>query len=100
MKRESNSFFLVFLKIRINSKTVNYLSSSAIAIYLIQNSTLISDYYYHLVSIVYLVNNMWTTIAMITISSLAICLIAIFIDKICSPILELIYSIPTDKYKK
>lgn len=80
-------FFTVFLKINISSSLVNYLSSSAIAIYLLQNTPLVGKYYYQTVSEYYINNgNIWMALGLILILSLLICIVSLIVDKICVPI--------------
>ena len=82
-------FFLIFLKIRIQSRAINYLSASALAIYLVQNTLLISTYYYQAVSTFYLnFHNIWLSIALIAIMSFLICLASIALDKLCTPVVN------------
>ena len=82
-------FFLAILKTKMNSKAINYLSSSALAIYLIQNTQLVGDNYYHLVTAFYVTNrSIWMSLGLIMLLSLFICIISIFIDKICFPVLK------------
>lgn len=84
-------FFIAFLRIEIRSKIINYLSSSSLAIYLIQNTSLVGDYYYERVSDIQLnYSNILYSLGGIVIYSITICISAIFIDKLCSPALRLI----------
>lgn len=80
-------FFLPFLSLNINSKYVNYLSASALSIYLIQNTYIVSDLFYRFTAYSYdLVNNIYLTIILLIFVSALICCISIFIDKILAPL--------------
>lgn len=92
------AFFLIFLKIRIQSRAINYLSTSALAIYLIQNTPLVSSYYYRTVSNFHIEHsNIWLSLAMITVMSVVICLASIGIDKLCAPLTNRISSCIVNK---
>jgi len=92
------AFFLIFLKIRIQSRAINYLSASALAIYLIQNTPLVSSYYYQAVSNFHIEHcNIWLSLAMITVMSVVICLASIGIDKLCAPLTNRISSCIVNK---
>lgn len=83
------AFFVTFLMIKIQSCAINFLSASALSIYLIQNTPLVSSYYYQVVSNFYLEHcNIWLTLALITVMSMVICLSSIGIDKFCGPIIK------------
>lgn len=86
------AFFLIFLKIRIQSRAINYLSASALAIYLIQNTPLVSSYYYRTVSNFHIEhNNIWMSLVLITVMSVVICLASICVDKLCTYLLSRLY---------
>lgn len=82
-------FFVVFLNISVKSKLINYLATSALSIYLIQNSLFVGNSYYKVVSDFYISNSYWSLIiAFIVALSLIICLVSIFIDKMLAPVLN------------
>ena len=82
-------FFVVFLNISVKSKLINYLATSALSIYLIQNELFVSNSYYKVVSDFYISNSHWSfIIAFIVALSLIICLVSIFIDKMLAPVLN------------
>lgn len=84
-------FFVIFLKVTVRSKLINYLASSALAIYLIQNTLLVSKSYYQVVSDFYIENNiLGLSIVFIVVLSLIICFVAIFIDKMLVPIINFV----------
>lgn len=81
------AFFLIFLKIRIKSRAINYLSASALAIYLIQNTPLVSKWYYETVAGFHVSHGtIWFSLGIISILSFFICLASICVDKICVPV--------------
>ena len=87
------SFFVLFLNIRIKSKVINYLSASALAIYLIQNTPLVSKWYYQTVADYHMNNeSIWLSLGIIAILSFVICCASICLDKICVPAFSKIYN--------
>ena len=94
------AFFLIFLKIRIHSRAINYLSASVLAIYLIQNTPLVSSYYYRAVSNFHIEHsNIWLSLALITVMAVVICLASIGIDKICMPLTKIVSKFILDKVR-
>lgn len=92
------AFFLIFLKIKIQSRVINYLSASALAIYLIQNTPLVSSYYYQTVSNFHMEHcNIWLSLVLIMVMSIVICLASIGVDKFCTPIINRFSSFIVDK---
>lgn len=94
-------FFFYFINVQISSKFVNYLSSSALAIYLIQNTNLISRIYYESVANCHLLyDNILISLGWIFVLSLLICLTSIGVDKVLSPILNFFTQILVDNVHK
>lgn len=84
-------FFLYFINVRISSRVVNYLSASALAIYLIQNTSFISKIYYGSIEYCHTqYGNTLISLAWILLLSIIICMTSIGVDKVLSPILNLI----------
>lgn len=80
------SFFLMFLNFDIKSRYINKIASSALAIYLFQNTTVCSDLYYRLVSEAYTSETSFFNgsgiLLYIALLALAICIISILLNTI------------------
>lgn len=81
-------FFLIIAKQSFKSSSVNWLASSALAIYLIHESSLVENYFLSPVSLQIraLVGNDYLTFFAIVALAGAVCLACILIDKLLGPI--------------
>lgn len=94
----SISFFIFFLTIKIKSETINWLSISSLAVYLIHDNGYINGYLMNIIHKMFIsIDNVLVLSIVLLITALIIFLSCILIDKvrliIMNPIENLIYKL-------